>query len=82
MSSPAKNLVEQVNDWEFIELWVDPIVFPPRILMLVGGKNSKCGIYEPSANYNPHSADVGRIFLSVVKTWKPNAFGLKLCSVS
>ncbi|MCC3532316.1 MAG: hypothetical protein JGK21_30700, partial [Microcoleus sp. PH2017_22_RUC_O_B] len=30
----------------------------------------------------PHSADVGRIFLSVVKTWKPNAFGLKLCSVS
>ncbi|MCC3540951.1 MAG: GGDEF domain-containing protein, partial [Microcoleus sp. PH2017_22_RUC_O_B] len=31
---------------------------------------------------NPHSADVGRIFLSVVKTWKPNAFGLKLCSVS
>ncbi|MCC3626760.1 hypothetical protein [Microcoleus sp. PH2017_36_ELK_O_B] len=27
-------------------------------------------------------ADVGRIFLSVVKTWKPNAFGLKLCSVS
>jgi len=51
MLSPAKNLVEQVNDWEFIELWVDPIVFPPRILMLVGGKNSKCGIYEPSANY-------------------------------
>ncbi|MEG4861177.1 response regulator, partial [Microcoleus sp. K1-B6] len=26
--------------------------------------------------YIPHSADVGRIFLSVVKTWKPNNFGL------
>lgn len=51
MSSPAQNLVEQINDWEFIELWVDPIVFPPRILMLVGGKNSKCCIYDPSANY-------------------------------
>ena len=46
----AQNLVEQINDWEFIELWVDPIVFPPRILMLVGDKNSKCGIYDPSAN--------------------------------
>ncbi|MEP6519473.1 hypothetical protein [Microcoleus vaginatus] len=32
--------------------------------------------------FNPHSADVGRIFLSVVKTWKRNAFGLKLCSFS
>ena len=53
MLSPAQNLVEQINDWEFIELWVDPIVFPPRILMLVGGKNSKCCIYEPSANYKP-----------------------------
>lgn len=49
----AQNLVEQINDWEFIELWVYPIVFPPRILMLVGGKNSKCCIYEPSANYKP-----------------------------
>jgi len=51
MLSPAQNLIEQVNDWDFIELWVDLIVFPPRILMLVGGKNSKCGIYEPSVNY-------------------------------
>ncbi|MCU0543858.1 MAG: hypothetical protein MUE44_17045 [Oscillatoriaceae cyanobacterium Prado104] len=53
MLSPAQNLVEQINDREFIELWVDPIVFPPRILMLVGGKNSKCCIYEPSENYKP-----------------------------
>jgi len=51
MLSPAQSLGEQINDWEFIELWVDPIVFPPRILMLVGGKNSKFGIYEPSLNY-------------------------------
>ena len=51
MLSPAPNLLEQINDWEFIELWVDPIVFPPRILMLVGGKNSKFCIYDPSANY-------------------------------
>jgi len=48
MLSRAQNLVEQVNDWEFIELWVDAIVFPPRILMLVDGKNSKFGIYVTS----------------------------------
>lgn len=30
---------------------VDPIVFPPRILMLVGEQNSKCCIYYSSANY-------------------------------
>ncbi|MBW3585873.1 MAG: hypothetical protein KY448_08475 [Cyanobacteria bacterium 0813] len=32
---------------------VDPIVFPPRILMLVSDQNSKCCIYEPSGNYKP-----------------------------
>ena len=47
----AQNLAEQINDWEFIELWIDPIVFPPRILMLVGGQNGKCCIYDSSANY-------------------------------
>ena len=51
MLCPAQNLAEQINVWEFIELWVDPIVFPPRILMLVGEQISKCCIYEASANY-------------------------------
>jgi len=34
------------------------------------------------ACYNPHSADVAGIFLSVLKTWSPNAFGLNLCGFS
>jgi len=51
MLCPAQNLAEQINDWAFIELWVDPIVFPPRILMLVGEQISKCCIYDSSANY-------------------------------
>jgi hypothetical protein len=46
MLCPAQNLTEQINDWEFIELWVDAIVFLPRILMLVGEQNSKCCIYD------------------------------------
>ena len=50
MLCPAQNLAEQINDWELIELWVDSIVFLPRILMLVGEQNSKCCIYDSSAN--------------------------------
>ncbi|WP_333209554.1 hypothetical protein [Microcoleus sp. S36b_A4] len=45
MLSHTPDLAEQVNDWEFIELWVDPIVFPPRILMLVSAKNRGFCIY-------------------------------------
>ncbi|MEG4329059.1 hypothetical protein [Microcoleus sp. herbarium5] len=51
MLSHTPDLAEQVNDWEFIELWGDPIVFPPRILMLVSAKKGGFCIYEPSANY-------------------------------
>ncbi|MEG4960224.1 MULTISPECIES: hypothetical protein [unclassified Microcoleus] len=53
MLSPAQNLAEHIKDWEFIELWLYPMVFPPRILMLVGDKNGKCCIYSPSGNYKP-----------------------------
>jgi hypothetical protein len=51
MLSHAPNLASQINTWEFIELWVDPIVFPPRILMLVRDRVGNCCIYDPSANY-------------------------------
>ena len=53
MLSLAQNLVDLHDDWEFIELWVDPIVFPPRILMLAGGKQGNCCIYDATANYKP-----------------------------
>jgi len=51
MLCPAQNFAEQIKDWEFIELWVDPMVFPSRILMLVGEQISKCCIYDSLANY-------------------------------
>ena len=43
MLSHAQDLAAQINDWEFIELWVDPIIFPPRIIMLVSNKPSLTG---------------------------------------
>lgn len=51
MLSHVLDLEKQITDWQFVELWVDLIVFPPRILMLVSDKNGKCGIYDPAANY-------------------------------
>jgi hypothetical protein len=51
MLSHVADLEKQITDWQFVELWVDLIVFPPRILMLVGDKNGKCSIYDPAANY-------------------------------
>jgi hypothetical protein len=51
MLSHAPNLASQINTWEFVELSVDPIVFPPRILMLVRDRVGNCCIYDPSANY-------------------------------
>lgn len=53
MLSLAQNLVVQSDNWEFIEFWVDPIIFPPRILMLVGGQQGNCCIYDATANYKP-----------------------------
>ncbi|ACK73408.1 conserved hypothetical protein [Gloeothece citriformis PCC 7424] len=51
MLSHAPNLAEQINNWEFVELWVDLIVFPPRLLMLVGDKHGKSYIYDPVEKY-------------------------------
>lgn len=51
MLSHVLDLRKQITDWQFVELWVDLIVFIPRILMLACDKNCKCGIYDPAANY-------------------------------
>jgi len=51
MLSHALDHAEQVNDWKFLELWVDPIVFPPRILMLIGNKEGTYSIYDPIHQY-------------------------------
>ena len=53
MLSHVQDLAAQITDWEFIELWVDPIIFPPRIIMLVSTKQGNCCIYDPAANYKP-----------------------------
>jgi|GEM_PF-2526021 len=33
-----------IMTWKFLELWVDPVLFPPKILMLVSDENGACQI--------------------------------------
>jgi hypothetical protein len=51
MLSHAPALGEQAKTWTFLELWVDPILFPPKILMLVGNRDGTCLIFNPAFDY-------------------------------
>lgn len=51
MQFHAPALAEQAKTWKFLELWVDPVLFPPKILMLVGEQNGTCRIFNPASNY-------------------------------
>ena len=51
MQSHAPALAEQAKTWNFLELWVDPVLFPPKILMLVGDHDGTCRIFNPALEY-------------------------------
>lgn len=47
--SPAPNLAD--NNWNFAEVWIDPLLSPPYILLLLGESSGNCRVYDPSAGY-------------------------------
>jgi hypothetical protein len=51
MQSHAPVLAEQAKIWKFLELWVDPVLFPPKILMLVGAQDGTCHIFNSACDY-------------------------------
>ncbi len=42
---------EQEIEWEFAEIWVDSLISPPYILMLVKEQSGKFCIHNPAENY-------------------------------
>jgi hypothetical protein len=40
-----------IDQWEFAEIWVDPWLSPPYILMLVKEQSGKFSIQNPAQNY-------------------------------
>lgn len=49
MSSPALDPVK--SEWNFVEVWIDPILSPPYILLLLGDPAGSCHVHDPAENY-------------------------------
>ena len=47
--SLAPELVK--DDWNFLEVWVDPMQSPPYILLLLGDKEKGCYVFDPADHY-------------------------------
>lgn len=47
--SPAADLAK--NNWNFLEVWIDPIQSPPDVLMLLGDELGHCQIFDPAEQY-------------------------------
>ena len=51
MLSQELALEKQANSWKFLELWVDPVLFLPKILMIIGDQDSTYRIFSPASDY-------------------------------
>jgi hypothetical protein len=49
MLSPALDLVK--DEWNFLEVWIDPMQSPPYLLMLMGDRKGMCRVCDPVENY-------------------------------
>ncbi|MCC5628613.1 hypothetical protein LC613_11080 [Nostoc sphaeroides CHAB 2801] len=39
------------NNWEFTEVWIDPMLSPPYILLLLCDTEDNCQVYDPAQGY-------------------------------
>ncbi|KAM3096500.1 hypothetical protein ACKFKF_22390 [Phormidesmis sp. 146-12] len=49
MSSPALDSAK--HDWSFVEVWIDPMLSPPYILLLLGDRLGSCRVHDPAEGY-------------------------------
>ena len=49
MSSPALDPVK--SEWNFVEVWIDPMLSPPYVLLLLGDPAGNCRVHDPAENY-------------------------------
>lgn len=44
--------LDQVQDnWNFLEVWIDPLQSPPYILLLLSDEAGHCSILDPAESY-------------------------------
>ncbi|WP_346293841.1 hypothetical protein [Sphaerothrix gracilis] len=39
------------DNWNFAEVWIDPMLSPPYILLLLGSASGSCRIHDPAKDY-------------------------------
>lgn len=49
MLSPALDPVK--SDWNFLEVWIDPMLSPPYILLLLSDASGSCRVHDPTQGY-------------------------------
>jgi hypothetical protein len=48
---PSPALDPVTSNWNFLEVWVDPMQSPPYLLLLLGDKLGRCKILDPADRY-------------------------------
>ena len=48
---PSPVLDPDKGEWDFVEVWIDPMLTPPYILLLLGNSSGNCRVYDPAENY-------------------------------
>lgn len=49
MSSPALDPAK--TDWDFVEVWIDSLLSPPYVLLLLGDAAGHYRVHDPAENY-------------------------------
>ncbi|MGB2924116.1 MAG: hypothetical protein WBB82_02335 [Limnothrix sp.] len=44
--SPALDQAE--NAWDFVEVWIDPMLFPPNVLLVLRHSSGSYCVYDPA----------------------------------
>jgi len=44
-TTPSRALDPAKSDWNFVEVWIDPMLSPPYILLLVGDPSGRYTLY-------------------------------------
>jgi len=49
MSFPVPDQAK--HDWQFAEVWIEPMLMPPYILLLLTDESGQCQIFDPAKDY-------------------------------
>jgi hypothetical protein len=50
-TTPFPALAPVKTEWDFIEVWIDPLLSPTYLLLLMGEPSGNCRIHDPSDGY-------------------------------